>query len=204
MFVSKFRSKCLHNANTADLYELLLIIFLFFLFLHLGCIMSGSTEVLFNSNYRPSASSSFQKSNVINHFQNTMPLKKSSLANTRTVKSNESQFSYNSTQKATTSSFYNVSQKSSKDNDSRNTNRNHVQFVLPLNDSYRSNTPTNSNSNFFTNVLTPTNSSSSISNNRTSEFRNLNSTTKIDETSKSMASGLNRMSNTAPLKNLTR
>lgn len=153
--------------------------------------MSGSTEFLVNTNtYRPSATSANNKSNIINHFQqNTTPIKKSSSFNNRSLKIQEKE-----------QSSANKSTRESKNGDSRSTVRNHVQFVLPLNGTSRSNTPTKSDSNFFTNVLTPTNSTSSISN-RFSEFKNLN--VSSCENAKSLSNGLNRLSNTAPLKNLT-
>lgn len=150
--------------------------------------MSGSTEFLVNnSTYRPSATSAIQRSNIINHFQQA-PIKKSSSFNNRCVKTQEKE-----------QSSAHRSNRESKNGDSRSTVRNHVQFVLPLNGTSRSNTPTKSDNNYFTNVLTPTNSNSSISN-RFSEFKNFN-VSSCDNT-KSL-SGLNRLSNTAPLKNLT-
>lgn len=158
--------------------------------------MSGSTEFLANTSYRPSASS-FSKSNIINHFQqqhqqqNTHPIKKSSSFNAnRSAKNNDVQ---SSVSKATSNS------QTTKNSDSRSTVRNHVQFALPL-DINQSNTPTNSNNNFFT-VLTPTNSNSSL--NKNSEFKSFN-TNSNDMAHKNMHNGTTRLSNTAPLKNLTR
>ncbi len=184
--------------------------------------MSASTEVLVsNSSYRPSANSVYHKTNIINHFQNSMQIsnatkKSPSLTSTNRIRSNDSQHSHShkpsestTTAKTMTTSTNKQQQSTSTSQqiDSRNANnlvRNHVQFVLPLNESYRSNTPTNnSNSNFFTKVLTPSDSNSSINNttHRLSEFKSLN---KESEITKSMTSGLNRLSNTTPLKNLTR
>ena len=152
--------------------------------------MSGSTEFLSNANHiRPPAtyttSTKTHKNNVINHFQqNATP-----------------------TQKAPSSGPSTKSHNSQYKSDSRTTVRNHVQFVLPLNNgSYnsRSNTPTRSD-NFFEQMLTPTNSNSSM-NNRLSEFKNLNIAAESEkrEASKSIGNGLNRLSDTARLKNLTR
>lgn len=149
--------------------------------------MSGSSVVLVNTNsYRPSANS--HKPNIINHFQqNSTQIKKSSSFN-RPSKSNENHSSNHS-------KIANNSQ-NSKNSDSRSTVRNHVQFVLPLEPNNV--TPTNiSNSNLFTNVLTPSTSSSSINLNSANNNNN-----HISTNAKSLQS-LNRISNTTPLKNLT-
>lgn len=168
--------------------------------------MSGSTEFLANANTtRPIATQSTKthKIHVINHFQqNSTPTQKA--PSSGPVKSNflktDSIQIGGSAHNQKYSSQYGKS-------DSRTTCRNHVQFVLPLSGSAnsRSNTPTKSDNNFFTQVLTPTNSNSSM-NNRLSEFKNLNASAENEkrEGSKSIGHGLNRLSDTARLKNLTR
>lgn len=166
--------------------------------------MSGSTEFLAN-NTRPSATKT-QKAIVINHFQqNSTPTQKA--PSSGPVKSNfhkpDSIQMGGSAQNQKSNYKSNDHYKS----ESRTTIRNHVQFVLPLTGSVnsRSNTPTKTDNNFFTHALTPTNSNSSL-NNRLSEFKNLNASAENEkrESSKSIGHGLNRLSDTARLKNLTR